>query len=375
MPEEGGASIKRHSLTALALAAALLLALCAGCGAETRGTGIGILTNVSAQSAASEAAEALAEENEAVTRLAAWPEAYMTETEAVISALAELAGDASLGALLLHEAVTGCAEALAEAETDGLYIAAARSLTATGDPISELAEQVDLLLALDPAGMGKLLAIQAKDMGATALIYYTLPRSAYDSGKIAHRAAAEDTCAELGLTFVPIDVPDDSYDAGTPSMTEFFAQSAAAEAAQYGADTAFYADNCAMQTPLLRAVLTLGGLYPQPCCPSLRHGLAEALALDDTLDDAALADAIRAELTARGMSGRVAGYRMEQAELELRVLMGAAKRHLAGETVDVAAVAELLGKIAQSESEVGRYADGGASYDNVLLYTVQSTVF
>lgn len=367
--------MKRYDLTALVLALALLLTLGAGCGAETRGTEIGILTNAASQSPAAETAEALVEENEAVTHIAAWPEDYMNDTEAVRSAVAELTKDSSLGALLLHEAIPGSAAALAETDTDGLYIAAARSLTATGDPISELAAEVDLLLALDPAGMGKLLALQAKDMGAAALVYYTLPRSAYDSGKLAHRAAAEDACAELGLEFVPIDVPDDSYDAGTPGMTEFFAQNAAEQTAQYGADTAFYADNCAMQTPLLRAVLTLKAIYPQPCCPSLRHGIVETLELDASPDDAALLNAIQTELAAQGMSGRVAGYRMEQAELELRVLAGAADLALAGETVDAAALAKLMDELGRCECELGCYEEDGTSYENVFLYTVQSTVF
>lgn len=103
--------IMKKRLLALLLVCLTLSGL-AACSAAPRGTEIGILTNVPAQSAAAEAAEALAEENETVTRLATWPEAYMTDTEAARSALAELTGDASLGALLLHEAVPGCATVL-----------------------------------------------------------------------------------------------------------------------------------------------------------------------------------------------------------------------------------------------------------------------
>lgn len=66
-----------------------------------------------------------------------------------------------------------------------------------------------------------------------------------------------------------------------------------------GTDVAFYADNCSMQAPLLREVLRLGAIYPQPRCPSLRHGLAEASALDESLDDEALIAAISEALAKR----------------------------------------------------------------------------
>lgn len=201
------------------------------------------------------------------------------------------------------------------------------------------------------------------------------PRSSFDPGKLAHRAAAEEACAELGLTFVPIVVPDDSYDAGTPGIGEFFARSAAAEAAQYGADTAFYADNCSMQVPLLREVLELGALYPQPCCPSLRHGLTEALELDESMDDDALAAAITEALAQRGLSGRITGYRMDQAEFELRLLTAAAEKQLAGETVDPALLAELIDGIAGYECELSCYDDGETLYDNVICYAVMPVIF
>lgn len=45
-------------------------------------------------------------------------------------------------------------------------------------------------------------------MGATTLVYYTLPHSIFDPGKLAHRTAAEEACVELGLTFVPIGMPE-----------------------------------------------------------------------------------------------------------------------------------------------------------------------
>ena len=263
----------------------------AGCSQSAPTAEIGIITNVPAQSRATEVAGALAAENKNILPPVCWPEIFASEPEAVAETVMTLTENDGLKTLVLHEAVPGTAAALRDAQKSGLFVAAARSVFASGDPMSELAAEVDLLLSVDLAGMGRLLAMQAAEMGATALVYYSLPRSAFDADKLAHRAAAEEACAELGLTFVPLGMPDDNYDAGTPGMEMFFGASTAAKAAQYGTDVAFYADNCSMQVPLLREVLELGALYPQPCCPSLRHGLAEALELDESMDDEALAAA------------------------------------------------------------------------------------
>ena len=49
---------------------------------------------------------------------------------------------------------------------------------------------------------------------------------------------------------------------------------------RYGKDTAFFSTNCAMQTPLIKAVYDSGAIYPQPCCPSPYHGFPSALGIE-----------------------------------------------------------------------------------------------
>lgn len=355
-----------------ALLACAFLFGAAGCSPAAE---IGIITNVPGQSRAAEAAEALAAENSNVLPPVCWPETFASEPEAVAETVKSLTEDRKPGALVLHEAVPGTAAALRAAKKSGLFVAAARSVFVSGDSVSELAEEVDLLLSVDQEVMGRLLAQQAADMGATTLVYYTLPRSSFDPGKLAHRTAAENACAELGLTFVPLGMPDDSYDAGTPGMEIFFGASAAAKVLDYGTDVAFYADNCSMQVPLLREVLRLGAIFPQPCCPSLRHGLTEVLALDESMDDEALVAAITEALAQRGLSGRIAGYRMDQEELELRLLTAATEKQLAGETVEPMLLAELIDSIAEYECELSCYDDGETLYANVICYAVMPEVF
>lgn len=162
--------MKKRLLGAL-LACAFLFGA-AGC---SPAAGIGIITNVPAQSRAAEVAGALAAENTDILPPVCWPETFASEPEAVAETVKTLTDNDGLGALVLHEAVPGTAAALRDAKCSSLFVAAARPMFASGDPVSELAAEVDLLLSVDQAGMGRLLALQAAEMGATALVYYTLP--------------------------------------------------------------------------------------------------------------------------------------------------------------------------------------------------------
>lgn len=89
--------------------------------------------------------------------------------------------------------------------------------------------------------------------------------------------------------------------------------------------------------------------------------------MEESLDDEALAQ--------RGLSGRIAGYRIEQAELELRLLTAAAEKQLAGETVDPMLLAELIDGIDGYECELSCFDDGETLYDSLICYAVIPEVF
>lgn len=328
----------KERLLPLLLGATLLLT---ACGAASRGTDVGIITNVPSQSGAATVAAALAEEREGI-HLAQWADAYREQPELAGETVDALAAEEEIGALLLHRAVPGSAEALRRAREKGIFVAVFAERTEA----AELAGAADVTLLWDSESAGTLLAEQARDMGAETLVYYTLRRHANETERQLHRSAAEAGCAALGLTFVLEELPDDSYDAPTPGNEAFFAADVPEKLAQYGANTAFYAANCAMQPALLRQLRAGEGLYPQPCCASDGHGSPET-------------------------DERVAAYPMGREELELRALCACAERHFASEPLTEDALRQLLEELSGGTCTLRRDASAEESGGQVFLYAMR----
>lgn len=131
----------KRRLLPLLLGATLLLT---ACGAAPRGTGVGIITNVPTQSGAAEVAAALAAELAGET-------------------VDALAAEEEIGALLLHRAIPGSAEALRRAREKGIFV----GVCAERAEAAELAGAADVTLLWDSESAGTLLAEQARDMGAS----------------------------------------------------------------------------------------------------------------------------------------------------------------------------------------------------------------
>lgn len=199
-------------------------------------------------------------------------------------------------------------------------------------------------------GMGRMLAVQAREMGAEALVYYTLSRNS-DMGHALHMQAAEQACGELGLEFIPVEVPDDTHDSPAPGLGEFFRKDTLLRAEGHGA-IAFYGANCSMQEYLLPLVAEHGWIYPQPCCMLYQHGIWGLYG---------------------GEQGSIAGYRVSREELEVNTLYRCAIRHINGETIDMQALAAIMEEYAGAECTLRLFEDGAAQYENYILYTVTPT--
>jgi hypothetical protein len=79
--------------------------------------------------------------------------------------------------------------------------------------------------------------------------------------------------------------------------------------ARYGKDTAFFSTNCAMQIPLITAVVNSGAIYPQPCCPSPFHGFPSALGLESIgLDINRMISETRKVLASKNELGRLSTW-------------------------------------------------------------------
>jgi len=91
-----------------------------------------------------------------------------------------------------------------------------------------------------------------------------------------------DKCKEIGLEFYDAQAPDPTSDVGVPGAQQFILEDVPKLVKRFGKDTAFFSTNCAMQTPLIKATVDEGAIYPQPCCPSPYHGYPSALGIEST---------------------------------------------------------------------------------------------
>jgi hypothetical protein len=148
----------------------------------------------------------------------------------------------------------------------------------TDDPPSVVA-RADLVLSTDEINMGPAMVQQAKKLGAKTFVHLSFPRHmSYDM--ISERSGLiEENCKKLGLDFVYHTVYDPTGDIGMAGAQQFMLEEIPKLVKEYGKDTAFFCTNCGLQIPLVKAVVDLGAIYPQPCCPSPFHGFPLALGL------------------------------------------------------------------------------------------------
>ncbi len=119
-------------------------------------------------------------------------------------------------------------------------------------------------------------------------------------------------CAKLGLEFVDATAPDPL------GMQEFQGPVYPRGHVQRmvnkyeSKDTAFFSTNCAMQVPLISAVVDTGAIYPQPCCPSPYHGFPSALGIEIPEDNTGRHRLCGCEITRimaeKGMTGRTSTW-------------------------------------------------------------------
>ena len=119
-------------------------------------------------------------------------------------------------------------------------------------------------------------------------------------------------CAEIGLKFVDATAPDPTGDSGLPGAQQFILEDVPKMVAKYGKDTAFFSTNCAMQIPLIKAVVDAKAIYPQPCCPSPYHGFPTALGIKSNAEKQGNLEYVIAEtkriLKEKGCSGRLSTW-------------------------------------------------------------------
>jgi len=242
--------------------------------------------------------------------LQTYPEKFMDEQETVISNIVGVASDPDVKALIICQGVPGTSAAIdkvRETREDILII-----VGTSGEDPSMIAERADLVLMADELGMGVAIPTQAKAQGATTFVHYSFPRHMSYALLAERRDIFKATCEEIGLEFVDATAPDPTGDAGVSGTQNFILEDVPKMVAEYGADTAFFGTNCAMQPALITAIIDEKAIYPQPCCPSPVHGFPSALNLDVPEDKAGDFPYIIDELTKltaeAGMTGRLSTW-------------------------------------------------------------------
>jgi hypothetical protein len=142
-----------------------------------------------------------------------------------------------------------------------------------------IAKKADVVINGDELAMGKTIPAQAKKMGATTLVHYSFPRHMSYPLLAQRREIMREECAKLDMKFIDATAPDPLGDAGIPGAQQFILEDVPRKVKEYGKNTNFFSTNCAMQEPLIKAVLETGAIDAQQCDPSPYHGYPGALGI------------------------------------------------------------------------------------------------
>jgi len=306
--------------------------------------------------------------------LATYPERFTQEQETTISNMMALASDPQVKAIVMVQAVIGAAAAVDKVRAvrpDILFV-----LGVPGEDPDMIASKGDLILQTNDLARGAQIAQKAKAMGATTLVHYSFPRHMSNDMLSRRRTFMKEEAAKIGLTFVEQDAPDPTGDAGVPGTQQFIMEDVPRKIAQYGAQTAFFGTNCAMQEPMIRQVVAGKGLYPVQCCPSPFHALPNALGIavppERKADVSWILSEEKAKIAASGMTGRIATWPIPVNMMYIDAGVRYAMAYLEGQTkgkADVAVLTKIMEELAGGKVQLTPYTSKtGKSYDHYFLY-------
>ena len=301
---------------ALALAAVMALSMVACGGGETGGETatagkVAIITGTVTQGEEDfQAAEKMKAKYPDRVITATYPDNFDKETETVISNVVSLVSDPDVKVLVFQQAVSGARAAIdaaREINPDLLVLCG----VAHEEP-NIITPVADVIVGTDGIRTGLTIPQQAAKMGAKTLIHYSFARHLAGTATQERVANFKSECEKLGIKFVMADAPDPLSDVGVAGAQQFMLEDVPKKVAEYGVDTAFFSTNCALQEPMLKKVLELGAIYPQPCCPSPYHAFPNVLGIeipDDKAGDVQYCiDQVTAKIAELGMTGRTSTW-------------------------------------------------------------------
>lgn len=302
-----------------------------------------------------------------------YPDNFMTEQEAMISQIMNLAVDKDIKAIVIAQGVPGSMAAMkrvGEMRPEILFL-----LDNPHEDPHQVSQYADVCIITDDLKRGDTIVEIAHKMGAKTFVHYSFPRHMSQELLSRRMKIMETRCAALGMQFVFANAPDPTGDQGLPGAQKFVLEDIPRQIEKYGKDTAFFSTNCGMQEPLIRATLDNGGIMPEQCCPSPTHGypgaLGIAIAEGQAGDMVAIRNAIQEKVSAAGNTGRMATWPVSVGIVGIEALTELAIKAVRGEVKvdDQAAVTLELQKAAGVQVTVLPF-EGKTNYYMFLLDSV-----
>ncbi|MDR0402409.1 MAG: DUF3798 domain-containing protein [Treponema sp.] len=234
-----------------------------------------------------------------------YPDSFMDQQEVTISQIVALADDPLMKAIIVNQGVPGTAEAfkrVRERRPDILLLA--------GEPHEDplvIQGAADLAISADFISRGYTIIWAAKQLGADTFVHISFPRHmSYESLGL-RRQIFEAACNDLGLRFVFVTAPDPTSDVGVAGAQQYILEQTPQWIQQYGTNAAFFCTNDAHTEPLLKQLLTYGGMFIEADLPSPLMGYPGALGIDLTAeagDFPAILKKVEAAIVDQGGAGK-----------------------------------------------------------------------
>ena len=305
--------------------------------------------------------------------LAIYPDNFTEELETTIQTIVNLSDDPEMKAIVVNQAVPGTTEAfrqIKERRPDILCIAGE-----SHEDLPEIGSAADLTCNNDFVARGYLIIRTAHELGCDTFVHISFPRHmAYEtmSRRVAIMKAA---CEEFGMKFVLETAPDPTSDVGVAGAQAYILEKVPEWVEKYGQKAAYFCTNDAHTEPLLKQLLEYGGYFIEADLPSPLMGYPGALGIDLTEeagDFQKILAKVESAICEKGGADRFGtwaysyGYTVSAglAQHAVNVLKGESEL---ADVDDIAKAYQVFSPKAQWNGSNYTNADTGVKLDNVFL--------
>ncbi|AEF83404.1 DUF3798 domain-containing protein [Leadbettera azotonutricia] len=234
-----------------------------------------------------------------------YPDNFMDQQETTITQITTLASDPLMKAIVVNQGVPGTAEAfrrIKDSRPDILLFAG----ESHEDPLI-IQQSATLAISADFVSRGYTIPWAAKQLGADTFVHISFPRHmSYESLGL-RRQIFEAACKDLGIKFVFVTAPDPTSDVGVAGAQQYILEQTPQWIAQYGKNSVYFCTNDAHTEPLLKQLLTYGGMFVEADLPSPLMGYPGALGIDLSAEAGnfpAILKKVEASVVDKGGAGR-----------------------------------------------------------------------